>query len=52
MHPCDVHTLVPIFWEDEIVGWVGGVTHVIDIGATAPGSMPMVPVHATMTATK
>jgi len=44
VHTCDVHTLVPIFWEDEIVGWVGGVTHVIDTGASAPGSMPMGPV--------
>lgn len=44
VHTCDVHTLVPIFWEGEIVGWVGGVTHVIDTGAAAPGSMPMGPV--------
>ncbi len=44
VHTCDIHTLVPIFWEDEIVGWVGGVTHVIDTGASAPGSMPMGPV--------
>lgn len=44
VHTCDVHTLVPIFWEEEVVGWVGGVTHVIDTGASAPGSMPMGPV--------
>lgn len=44
VHTCDVHTLVPIFWEGEIIGWVGGVTHVIDTGASAPGSMPMGPV--------
>lgn len=44
VHTCDVHTLVPIFWEGEVVGWVGGVTHVIDTGASAPGSMPMGPV--------
>src|SRR5699024_6182266 len=29
VHTCDVHTLVPIFWEGELLGWVGGVTHVI-----------------------
>lgn len=34
VHPCDVHTIVPIFWEDQLVGWVGGVTHVIDTGAS------------------
>ena len=44
VHTCDVHTLVPIFWEDEIVGWAGGCTHVIDTGAIAPGSMPIGPV--------
>lgn len=44
VHTCDVHTLVPIFWEGECLGWVGGVTHVIDTGASAPGSMPMGPV--------
>lgn len=44
VHPCDVHTIVPIFWEGELIGWVGGVTHVIDVGATAPGSMTVGPV--------
>ena len=36
VHTCDVHTFVPIFWECEVIGWVGGVTHVIDTGASAP----------------
>lgn len=44
VHTCDVHTLVPIFWEGELVGWAGGVTHVIDTGAVAPGSMAIGPV--------
>ncbi len=44
VHPCDVHTIVPIFWKGELIGWVGGVTHVIDTGATAPGSMTVGPV--------
>lgn len=44
VHTCDIHTLVPIFWEGEVLGWVGGVTHVIDTGASGPGSMPMGPV--------
>lgn len=44
VHPCDVHTIVPIFWGNELIGWVGGVTHVIDTGATAPGSMTVGPV--------
>lgn len=44
VHPCDIHTIVPIFWEDKLVGWVGGVTHVIDVGAIGPGSMAAGPV--------
>jgi len=39
VHPCDVHTIVPVFHEGELVGWVGGVTHVIDTGSVGPGSM-------------
>ena len=39
VHPCDVATIVPIFWENRLIGWVGGVTHVIDTGAVTPGSM-------------
>ena len=44
VHTCDVHTLVPIFWEGELLGWVGSVTHVIDTGACSPGSMAVGPV--------
>lgn len=39
VHPCDIHTIVPIYAEGELIGWVGGVTHVIDTGAVGPGSM-------------
>ena len=39
VHPCDIHTIVPIFHQGELIGWVGGVTHVIDTGAVGPGSM-------------
>ena len=39
VHPCDIATIVPIFWEGKLIGWVGGVTHVIDLGAMTPGSM-------------
>ncbi len=39
VHPCDIATIVPIFWEGNLIGWVGGVTHVIDLGAMTPGSM-------------
>ncbi|AOJ04070.1 acetone carboxylase subunit alpha [Burkholderia mayonis] len=39
VHPCDIATIVPIFAHGRLVGWVGGVTHVIDTGAVTPGSM-------------
>ena len=39
VHPCDIATIVPIFIEGKLIGWVGGVTHVIDTGAITPGSM-------------
>jgi len=37
VHTTDVQTLIPIFWEGELVGWVGGVTHQVDIGGIVPG---------------
>ena len=43
VHNADVQTFVPIFWKGELVGWAGGVTHVIDIGAATPGSVPVGP---------
>ncbi|MBU6259821.1 MAG: hydantoinase B/oxoprolinase family protein, partial [Burkholderiales bacterium] len=39
VHPCDIATIVPIFVQGKLIGWVGGVTHVIDTGAVTPGSM-------------
>jgi N-methylhydantoinase B len=44
VHNSDVQTFVPIFWEDELVGWAGGVTHVTDIGASTPGNVPVGPI--------
>jgi N-methylhydantoinase B len=44
VHNADVQTIVPIFWEDELVAWVAGVTHVIEIGASTPGSLPLGPI--------
>lgn len=39
VHNADVHTLIPIFYKGELLGWAGGVTHEIDVGAQYPGSM-------------
>lgn len=37
VHTTDIHTLVPIFYRGELVGWAGGVTHQVDIGGVTPG---------------
>lgn len=37
IHTADVHTIVPIFHEGELMGWVDGVTHEVDIGGRSPG---------------
>ena len=44
VHNADVQTIVPIFWNDELIGWAGGVTHVMDIGASTPGNVPVGPI--------
>ena len=43
VHNADVQTFVPIFWEHELVAWAGGVTHVLDIGASTAGGVPVGP---------
>lgn len=46
VHNADVQTFVPIFdpgGSGELVAWAGGVIHVMDIGATAPGGVCIAP---------
>jgi N-methylhydantoinase B/acetone carboxylase alpha subunit len=43
IHNADVQTLVPIFWEGELIAWSGGVTHVEDVGALTPGGAAIGP---------
>ena len=48
VHNADVQTFVPIFDlsdpdNPELVAWAGGVTHVLDIGASTPGGVPVGP---------
>lgn len=46
VHNADVQTFVPIFNpsdEGELLGWAGGVIHVMDIGASTPGGVPVGP---------
>ncbi len=44
VHNADVQTIVPIHAEGRLVGWVAGITHVIEIGASTPGSLPLGPI--------
>jgi N-methylhydantoinase B/acetone carboxylase alpha subunit len=44
VHNADVQTMVPIFLEGRLLGWIGGVTHEIEIGASTPGSLPLGPI--------
>jgi len=50
VHNADVQTFVPIFdftdpERPELIAWAGGVTHVLDIGASTPGGVPVGPTH-------
>ena len=40
MHTADVYDIQPIFWEGELIGWVGTVIMEAEIGALLPGCMP------------
>ena len=39
IHPVDFDTAIPIFYDDKIVAWATGVTHVMDAGYIMPGSI-------------
>lgn len=39
VHTADVHTIIPIIIDGELIGWAAGVTHEIDVGGIEPGSM-------------
>jgi acetone carboxylase alpha subunit len=41
VHIPDVMDVTPIFHNDELVGWAGMVTHVLEVGGITPGSMPV-----------
>lgn len=45
VHNADVQTMVPIFWEGELVGWAAGVTHEFDYGARTPGGSAVGPIN-------
>ena len=40
MHTADIYDIQPIFWEEELIGWVGTVIMEAEVGALLPGCMP------------
>lgn len=40
IHACDQWTGTPVFHKDELVCWLGGLTHTAETGAIEPGGMP------------
>lgn len=39
-HLPDVTVFAPVFWDDELIGFIGNRGHHTDVGGMAPGSMP------------
>ncbi len=39
-HLPDITVFAPVFWDDELVGFIGNRGHHSDVGGMAPGSMP------------
>lgn len=39
VHVNDVHDIIPIFWEGELVAWASGMTHRLDVGSFVYGSL-------------
>jgi N-methylhydantoinase B/oxoprolinase/acetone carboxylase alpha subunit len=41
VHIPDIMDVTPIYWDGELIGWTGMVTHVLEVGGITPGSMPV-----------
>jgi acetone carboxylase, alpha subunit len=39
VHVPDIMTITPIYYKSELMGWVGGVTHVLEVGAVDAAGM-------------
>ena len=38
VHPPDLMNVIPVFWEGELIGWVGAVAHQLEIGGVHGGA--------------
>ncbi len=39
LHPADVYDIIPLFWEGELIGWVGTVIMETELGSITPGGV-------------
>lgn len=44
-HTADVQSLTAIFYGNEVIGWVGAVTHVMDCGGVDAGGLPIMTIN-------
>jgi len=40
-HNADCYNFVPIYHEDELIGWTVGLNHIVDVGGLQPGGLGM-----------
>jgi len=38
-HNADCYTFLPIFYNNEVVGWTVGLNHIVDVGGIQPGGL-------------
>lgn len=38
-HNADCYTFLPVFYQDELVGWTVGLNHITDVGGIQPGGL-------------
>jgi acetone carboxylase alpha subunit len=46
MHPLDVYDIMPVFWQEELVGWVATCIMTMEIGAITPGIQPVLSIES------
>jgi len=41
-HNADCYNFVPIFYQDELIGWTVGLNHITDVGGLQPGGLGLI----------
>jgi acetone carboxylase, alpha subunit len=37
VQPADMMDVIPLHWDGRLIGWIGAVSHVLDVGGVEPG---------------